>query len=70
MATLTGRAAVRAQLSSFIANPPIPTLNQVWTSFPKNINFDTFKKKLILQKNRQKLLVLLIYFNFGNLKVA
>jgi hypothetical protein len=39
MATLTGRAAVRKQLSSFIANPPIATLNQVWTSFPKNINF-------------------------------
>jgi hypothetical protein len=39
MATLTGRAAVRAQLSSFIGNPPIANLNQVWTSFPKNINF-------------------------------
>jgi len=39
MTTLTGRAAVRKQLSSFIGNPPIATLNQVWTSFPKNINF-------------------------------
>ena len=37
---LTGRAAVRAQLSEFIANPPIPNLNQVWTSFPKIINYE------------------------------
>lgn len=37
---LSGRAAVRAQLSEFIANPPIPNLNQVWTSFPKIINYE------------------------------
>lgn len=38
--TLTGRAAVRAQLSQFISNPPIENLNQVWTSFPKIINYE------------------------------
>ena len=34
-----GRGGVRATLSNFISNPPIPTLNQVFTSFPKRINY-------------------------------
>ena len=37
---LTGRAAVRAQLVEFLANPPIANLNQVMPSFPKFINFE------------------------------
>ena len=37
---LTGRSAVRATLSEFIANPPIENVNQVFTSFPKNINYE------------------------------
>jgi hypothetical protein len=36
---MAGRSGVRSTLSSFIANPPIETLNQVFTSFPKRINF-------------------------------
>ena len=34
-----GRGGVRATLANFIANPPIATVNQVFTSFPKRINF-------------------------------
>lgn len=36
---MAGRASVRQQLAAFISNPPIDTLNQVFTSFPKRINF-------------------------------
>lgn len=36
---MAGRTGVRATLAQFISNPPIPTLNQVFTSFPKRINF-------------------------------
>ena len=36
---MAGRTGVRATLTSFISNPPIPTLNQVFTSFPKRINY-------------------------------
>jgi hypothetical protein len=36
---MAGRSGVRSTLSAFIANPPIETLNQVFTSFPKRINF-------------------------------
>jgi len=36
---MAGRTGVRKTLSDFIANPPIDTLNQVFTSFPKRINF-------------------------------
>jgi hypothetical protein len=36
---MAGRSGVRSTLSKFIANPPIETLNQVFTSFPKRINF-------------------------------
>jgi hypothetical protein len=35
------RAAIRSQLSSFLSAPPITGLNQVFTSFPKQINFQT-----------------------------
>ena len=37
--TLTGRAAVRNTLYNFLYNPPVTNLNQVFTSFPKRINF-------------------------------
>jgi len=37
---LTGRSAVRAQLSAFLMNPPIENLNQVMPSFPKFINYE------------------------------
>ena len=37
---LTGRAAVRDTLSRFIFNPPISNLNQIFTSFPKIINYE------------------------------
>jgi hypothetical protein len=36
---MAGRTGVRETLTSFISNPPIPTLNQVFTSFPKRINY-------------------------------
>ena len=36
---MAGRVGVRATLASFISNPQIATLNQVFTSFPKRINF-------------------------------
>ena len=36
---LTQRSAVRATLSNFLYNPPIASLNQVFTSFPKRIDF-------------------------------
>lgn len=36
---MAGRTGVRDTLAKFISNPPIPTLNQVFTSFPKRINF-------------------------------
>lgn len=36
---MAGRTGVRDTLAKFIANPPIATLNQVFTSFPKRINF-------------------------------
>lgn len=34
-----GRAGVRQTLYLFLANPPVPTLNQIFTSFPKRINY-------------------------------
>ena len=36
---MAGRVGVRDTLAKFIANPPIQNLNQVFTSFPKRINF-------------------------------
>lgn len=36
---MAGRVGVRGTLYSFISNPPIPTINKVWTSFPKRIQF-------------------------------
>lgn len=36
---MAGRSGVRNTLSAFISNPPIATLNQVFTSFPKRINY-------------------------------
>ena len=36
---MAGRTGVRDTLAQFLANPPIATLNQVFTSFPKRINF-------------------------------
>lgn len=36
---MAGRTGVRDTLAKFLANPPIETLNQVFTSFPKRINF-------------------------------
>ena len=37
--TLSGRAAVRNTLATWLTGVTIPTLNQVLTSFPKRINF-------------------------------
>jgi hypothetical protein len=34
-----GRSGVRYTLFNFLYNPPIATLNQVFTSFPKRINY-------------------------------
>jgi hypothetical protein len=36
---MAGRTGVRATLFSFLSTPQIPTLNQVFTSFPKRINY-------------------------------
>jgi hypothetical protein len=36
---MAGRTGVRATLASFLSTPQIETLNQVFTSFPKRINF-------------------------------
>ena len=36
---MAGRTGVRNTLYEFISNPPIPTINKVWTSFPKRIQF-------------------------------
>ena len=36
---MAGRTGVRATLASFLTTPQIATLNQVFTSFPKRINF-------------------------------
>lgn len=36
---MAGRTGVRETLYNFISNPPIPTINKVWTSFPKRIQF-------------------------------
>jgi hypothetical protein len=36
---MAGRTGVRATLASFLITPQITTLNQVFTSFPKRINF-------------------------------
>ena len=36
---MAGRVGVRATLASFLTTPQITTLNQVFTSFPKRINF-------------------------------
>ena len=36
---MAGRTGVRETLYTFISNPPIPTINKVWTSFPKRIQF-------------------------------
>jgi hypothetical protein len=36
---MAGRSGVRETLYNFISNPPIPTINKVWTSFPKRIQF-------------------------------
>jgi hypothetical protein len=38
---MAGRVGVRATLASFLGTPQITTLNQVFTSFPKRINFQT-----------------------------
>jgi hypothetical protein len=36
---MAGRVGVRNTLAAFISNPPITNLNQVFTSFPKRINY-------------------------------
>jgi hypothetical protein len=36
---MAGRVGVRSTLAAFISNPPRATLNQVFTSFPKRINY-------------------------------
>ena len=36
---MAGRVGVRNTLAAFISNPPIANLNQVFTSFPKRINY-------------------------------
>ena len=36
---LSGRAAVRSTLATFIGNPPVQGINQVFTAFPKRIDF-------------------------------
>ncbi len=36
---MAGRTGVRATLYNFLTTPPITNLNQVFTSFPKRINF-------------------------------
>jgi hypothetical protein len=36
---LTGRAAVRSTLANFIGQPNVQGINQVFTSFPKRIDF-------------------------------
>jgi hypothetical protein len=36
---MAGRVGVRATLATFLTTPAITNLNQVLTSFPKNINF-------------------------------
>ena len=36
---MAGRVGVRNTLAAFISNPPIVNLNQVFTSFPKRINY-------------------------------
>jgi len=36
---MAGRTGVRATLATFLSTPQITTLNQVFTSFPKRINF-------------------------------
>jgi hypothetical protein len=36
---MAGRTGVRSTLATFLSSPPISTLNQVFTSFPKRINF-------------------------------
>lgn len=36
---MAGRTGVRQTLYDFISNPPISTLNQVFISFPKRINY-------------------------------
>ena len=36
---MAGRAGVRNTLANFLSNPPVELLNQVFTSFPKRINF-------------------------------
>lgn len=38
---MAGRVGVRATLASFLSTPAITGLNQVFTSFPKRINFQT-----------------------------
>ena len=38
---LTGRAAVRSTLANFIKAPNVDGINQVFTSFPKRIDFQT-----------------------------
>lgn len=38
---MAGRTGVRATLYSFLSSPQITTLNQVFTSFPKRINYQT-----------------------------
>jgi hypothetical protein len=36
---MAGRVGVRNTLAAFISNPQIANLNQVFTSFPKRINY-------------------------------
>ena len=36
---MAGRSGVRDTLYKFLYNPPVAGLNQVFTSFPKRINF-------------------------------
>jgi hypothetical protein len=36
---MAGRTGVRSTLYTFLTTPPISTLNQVFTSFPKRINY-------------------------------
>lgn len=52
---MAGRTGVRATLATFLTTPQIATLNQVFTSFPKRINFQV--NSIVGQLSRAALVV-------------
>jgi hypothetical protein len=65
---MAGRTGVRETLFTFISNPPIPTINKVWTSFPKRIQFQ--ENSLPGQLSRAQVIIFISSENENRLAIG